>query len=83
MRIVRVSDGGANRDIFDPSQGDNVPSSGFLHGQAFQPFEGVELADTCALAAAIALAQQDGVTNAQLAIDDATNGQLPDKIVVI
>jgi len=33
--------------------------------------------------AAIALAQQDGVTHAQTAIDDATNGQLPDKIVVI
>jgi hypothetical protein len=83
LRIIRVSDGGANRDIFDTSQSDNVPSPGFLHGQALQPFERVELADACALASAIALAQQDGVTYAQTAIDDATNGQLPDKIVVI
>src|SRR5215831_12836396 len=65
LRIIRVSDGGANCDVFDPSQGDNVPNSGFLHGQALQPFERVELADAYALACAIALAQQDGVTYAQ------------------
>src|SRR5262245_17576847 len=78
LRIIRVSNGGANRDIFDTSQSDNVPSPGFLHGQALQPFERVELADTRALASAIALAQQNGVTYAQTAIDDTTNGQLPD-----
>src|SRR5215475_4494557 len=83
LRIVRVSDGGANRDIFDSGQGDNVPSTGCLHGQAFQPFEGVKLTDARALATAITLAEQDSVTHTQTAIDDATNGQLPYKIVVI
>src|SRR5215471_11357832 len=83
LRIVRVSDSSANRDIFDPSQGDNVPSTGCLHVQASQPFEGVKLADARALATAIALAEQDSVTHTQTAIDNATNGQLPDKIVVI
>ena len=35
------------------------------------------------LAAAITLAQQDGVAHAQTAIDDAANRQLSDKIVVV
>ena len=31
LGIVRVSDCGANRNVFDPSQGDNIPRAGFMY----------------------------------------------------